>query len=73
MAYALASVIAVSIILPLLALATVLLRFWVRVHLGPHVLGWDDWLAAGAVVLCLGAGANLCVGMRPPHTAFVWY
>lgn len=61
MGYPPASIVAVAIILPFLALIAVILRFWVRLRVAPSYLGADDWLIAAAVFLCLADGANLAV------------
>lgn len=63
MEYPPASIVAVSIILPLLALLAVFLRFYVRLRLQPSHIGIDDWLIVGAVILALADGANLAAGM----------
>ena len=62
MAYSPESIVAVSIILPLLGLVAVGLRFWVRISVQPTFVGLDDWFIVGAVVLSLADGANLAVG-----------
>ena len=62
MAYDPPSIIAVSIILPLLALVAVCIRFWVRIRLTSTHIGTDDWLVLGAVIFSLADGANLIVG-----------
>lgn len=64
MAYSPASIVAVSIVLPVIALVAVCLRFWVRLRVQPSYIGADDWLIAGAVVFSLADGANLAVGKR---------
>lgn len=55
------SIVAISIILPLIALGATFLHFWVRLKVQPAQLGLDDWLIVAAVVLCLGDGANLAL------------
>ena len=62
MAYDPPSIIAVSIVLPLLALVAVCLRFLVRQRVQPTYIGIDDWLVLGAVVFSLADGANLAAG-----------
>lgn len=59
--YPISAIIAVGIILPLLAVFATVLRFWVRLRVQPTRLGIDDWLILGAVIICVGDGANLAI------------
>ncbi|KAI9652834.1 MAG: hypothetical protein M1831_006359 [Alyxoria varia] len=61
MAYSPESIVAVSILLPLLAVTTVSLRFFVRKKLARTYIGFDDWLLLAACFLALADGANLAV------------
>ena len=73
MAYDPPSIVAVSIILPLLAVAAVCLRFLCRLRLQPTYIGIDDWLVLGAVIFSLADGANLAAGesyQEPPKAKF---
>ena len=56
------TIVAISIVLPLIAVVAVCLRFWVRTSYQPTYLGVDDWLAFAAVIFCLADGANLATG-----------
>lgn len=62
MSYSVASIAAVGIVLPLLALVAVILRFHLRFNVQPSYIGVDDWLIVGAVILAMADGANLAVG-----------
>ena len=67
MAYDPPSIIAISVVLPLLAVGAVILRFLVRLRWQPTYIGVDDWLILGALVFLLADGANLIVGMLVLH------
>ena len=63
MAYSPESIVAISILLPSLAVVFLLLRFFVRQKLARTYIGLDDWLLVAACFLALADGANLAVGM----------
>ena len=58
------SIIATSVILPLLTAIAVSLRFHVRLRLRPDYIGMDDWTCLAACIFCIADGANFIVGMH---------
>lgn len=62
--YGVNSLVGTAVTLPVLAIVSVLLRFYVRLRMRHTFLGVDDWLVMLSVLLVCGQGIIQILGMQ---------